>query len=237
MPNITLHPNFIYNGHVSDAFQAKNLLGVPDQRRTHDGYSILLGLLPPSPGSLPQHLAWVHFPTIKAIESFLQAQNSIDFTVPKSNTFAEKTTQSKSKPSQTSRPNKATNGGSIFEILNEYGGNIEAYRKAKDAKNKEEEYNNQKQELSYMTKKATPTAQVAFETNIPYKAFRATKLLPRLVAITEGERFLETIADAKVEEYSSTDGYTMAFIQKFTSDDSMSATKKMNKTMKNNIVK
>ena len=88
-----------------------------------------------------------------------------------------------------------------------------------------------------MTKKATPPAQVAFETNIPYKAFRATKLLPRLVAITEGERFLETIADAKVEEYSSTDGYTMAFIQKFTSDDSMSATKKMNKTMKNNIVK
>lgn len=204
MPNI---PFFVYSSHLPEGLDAHNCLGFSNERQK-DGYRILLGLLPELPGSLPQHLAWVHFPSLKDLVTFLPSQNHIDFKATKSPRHAERRDQSTTPIRRASIQKKVAKGGSIFEIMDVYGGNIKAYLRAKLA-----EENAARavltQEIPTERQTVLSSAQ-AMASSIPYAAFRSTNLLPRLVAIAKGQEFLAVQKNARVNEYPSADAYIVS---------------------------
>lgn len=204
---------FVYAAHAPEGLDAGNPFGFSSENRTQDGYPVLLGLLPELPGSLPQHLAWVHFPSLKAVETFLKGQNRVDFAAAKSLQQANEQAQAKAQVRRAKAQKKAAKGGSIFEILNVYGGNIEAYRAAKMAEEIEARIG-LTPELPPLPPIASSPAQ-AMESSIPYAAFRSTNLLPRLVAIAGGQEFLDTQDNARVDEYDSVDAYIVSMQSKF----------------------
>ena len=204
---------FVYAAHAPEGLDAGNPFGFSSENRTQDGYPVLLGLLPELPGSLPQHLAWVHFPSLKAVETFLKGQNRVDFAAAKSLQQANEQAQAKAQVRRAKAQKKAAKGGSIFEILNVYGGNIEAYRAAKMAEEIEARIG-LTPELPPLPPIASSPAQ-AMESSIPYAAFRSTNLLPRLVAIAGGQEFLDAQDNARVDVYHSVDAYIVSMQLKF----------------------
>lgn len=210
MSNIHYFVNF---GHAPEGLDAGNPLGFSSENRTQDGYPVLLGLLPELPGSLPQHLAWVPFPSLKAVETFLKGQNRVDFAAAKSLQEANEQAQAKAQVRRAKAQKKAAKGGSIFEILNVYGGNIEAYLKAKMSE-ENVALIDLTPELPPLPPIASSPAQ-AMESSIPYAAFRSTNLLPRLVAIAGGHEFLAAQDNARVDEYDSVDAYIVSMKSKF----------------------
>ena len=189
-------PCFVYSGHIPEGIDGDNPCGFSVENLVHDGYPVLLGLLPELPGSLPQHMAWVQFPSLKAVETLFQEQNSVDFASAKSPRKANEQAQARAQARRASVPKKPAKGGSIFEILNVSGGNIHVYRKAKMA----EEYESRvcrTLERSSLPPKASSPAQ-AMASFIPYAAFRSTNLLLRLVAIAGAHEFIAIQENALV---------------------------------------
>lgn len=213
-PKINFMEKFIVgHAHAPEGLDAGNPLGFSAESRTQDGYPVLLGLLSDAPGSLPQHLAWVHFPSLKAVETFLRAQNRVDFAAANSPQQANERAQAQAKARCASAQKKAAKGGSIFEIMNVYGGDWQAYHSAKRA---EENENRAKPtpQIPPMQQLATSPAQ-AMASSVPFIVFRSTNLLPRLVAIAFGREFLAAQENARVDVYHSVDAYIASMRLKF----------------------
>jgi hypothetical protein len=212
-PKINFMEKFIVgHAHAPEGLDAGNPLGFSAESRTQDGYPVLLGLLQELPGSLPQHLAWVHFQSLKAVETFLKGQNRVDFAAANSPQQAKERAQAKAQVRRAKAQKKATKGGSIFEILNVYGGNIEAYRAAKMA---EENENRAKPTPQIPPQQLATSPAQAMASSVPFMVFRSINLLPRLVAIAFGREFLAAQEKARVEVYHSADAYIASMRLKF----------------------
>jgi len=209
MPNMQ---HFVYSSHIPEGIDAHNSLSFSNERQ-QGGYRILLGLLPELPGSFPQHLAWVHFPLLKDAMTFLRGQNHIDFKATKSLRIDDKRDQSTTHTRLANAHKKVAKGGSIFEIMHVYGGNIQAYLLAKLLEEKAEKAVRAQGILPKHQSASSPTQAMA--SSIPYAAFRSTNLLPRLVAIAEGQEFLACQKNDRVNEYPSADDYIVYMQSKF----------------------
>lgn len=212
-PKINLMDKFfVGHAHAPEGLDAGNPLGFSAESRTQDGYPVLLGLLSDAPGSLPQHLAWVHFPSLKAVEAFLRAQNRVDFAAANSPKQANERAQAKAKARCAAAQKKAAKVGSWFEILNVYGGDTQAYLIAKRA---EENENRAKPTPQIPPQQLATSPAQAMASSVPFMVFRSTNLLPRLVAIAFGREFLAAQENARVEVYHSVDAYIASMRLKF----------------------
>ena len=177
---------------------------------------ILIGLYDSKPGSCPVNPSWVEFSDEKEARAFLDEQNKV---FRKSSSAKQPVKAVQAGPCMASTSLRHPKGGVIFEVIADFGGDFEAYKRCKAQEIGEAERARRERaevveaaEVAKVTSpkvtKAKPTVQDALESNIPYRVYRAANKIIRLVDL--GKEFEANNPDITIPTYGSKEAYVEA---------------------------
>jgi hypothetical protein len=179
---------------------------------------ILIGLYDSKPGSCPVNPSWVEFSDEKEARAFLDEQNKV---FRKSSSAKQPVKAVQAGPGMASTSLRHPKGGVIFEVIADFGGDFEAYKRSKaqeigDAERARRERaevavaDEAAKATSPKVTKAKPTVQDALESNIPYRVYRAANKIMKLDVLDEG--FEANNPDMTIPTYGSKEAFVEAML-------------------------